>query len=125
VLVSIGDDGPGVDWDTIAARARERGMPHANHADLVAALFCDGISTRRESSAISGRGVGLGALQTMVRQLGGQTEIETVADGGTTFRFLLPESMLLDDGTASGGDDRGGRAAAAGAGPGGHDARGA
>jgi len=124
VVVSIGDDGPGVDWETVAARARERGLPHGSRADLVAALFCDGVSTRRESTAISGRGVGLGALQTVVRELGGKCEIESAANGGTTFRFILPESML-DDVAASHGEDRRAIAASGGAVSGAHDRGGA
>jgi len=93
-------------------------------ADLVAALFCDGVSTRRESTAISGRGVGLGALQTVVRELGGKCEIESAANGGTTFRFILPESML-DDVAASHGEDRRAIAASGGAVSGAHDRGGA
>jgi two-component system chemotaxis sensor kinase CheA len=96
VVVSISDDGPGVDWDTIAARARAAGLPHANRPDLEAALFSDGISTRRESTATSGRGVGLGAVREVVRALGGEIKIEAADGGGTLFRFALPESMLAD-----------------------------
>ena len=96
VVVSISDDGPGVDWDAIAARAREAGLPHANRADLEAALFSDGISTRRESTATSGRGVGLGALREVVRALGGDSKVDTAEGGGASFRFALPESMLAD-----------------------------
>jgi two-component system chemotaxis sensor kinase CheA len=107
VVVAIGDDGPGIDWQTITARARERGLPHRSRADLEAALFSDGISSRHESTAISGRGVGLGALRDVVRELGGHSEIETGADGGgTVFRFVLPESMLLDDPPAPRRDGR-------------------
>ena len=96
VVVWISDDGPGVDWDTIATRARAAGLPHATRADLEAALFSDGISTRRESTATSGRGVGLGALREVVHALGGDSKVEAAEGGGTVFRFALPESMLAD-----------------------------
>jgi two-component system chemotaxis sensor kinase CheA len=115
VAVSIGDDGPGIDWPTVATRSRERGLPHASRADLEAALFSDGISTRRESTFISGRGVGLGALRTVVHELGGRSEIEDAAGGGTVFRFLLPESMLFDEGAVARGEGRRGVAGAAAA----------
>jgi len=106
VVVSISDDGPGVDWQAIATRARERGMPHASRAELEAALFCDGISSRRESTAISGRGVGLGAVREVVRALGGRSYIEDAKGGGTVFRFHLPESMLANDAGAVPTEDR-------------------
>jgi two-component system chemotaxis sensor kinase CheA len=106
VVVSIGDDGPGVDWQAIGARARERGLPHATRADLEAAVFSDGISTRRESTVISGRGVGLGALRDVVRELGGRSAIEHPEGGGTVFRFVLPEAMLQDEPSPPGGESR-------------------
>jgi len=113
VVVSIGDDGPGVDWQAIAARARDRGLPHATRSDLEAALFCDGISTRSETTATSGRGVGLGALREVVRGLGGHIDIETGEGGGSAFHFVLPDSMLVDDAPAARADGQ--RAAAASA----------
>jgi len=107
IVVSIADDGPGIDWKTVAARASDRKLPHATRADLEAALFSDGISTRRESTAISGRGVGLGALREVVRALGGRSMIEDAEGGGTVFRFALPDSMLEDDLAAARGEGRG------------------
>jgi two-component system chemotaxis sensor kinase CheA len=107
VVVSIADDGPGIDWPAVAARARERKLPPASRADLEAALFADGISTRHESTVISGRGVGLGALREVVRALGGRCLIEDADGGGTVFRFVLPESMLEDDVAAVRGDGLG------------------
>jgi len=104
VVVSIADDGPGIDWRAVAVRARERKLPHASRADLEAALFSDGVSTRQQSTVISGRGVGLGALREVVRALGGHSVIEDAAGGGTVFRFVLPASMLDDDVGAAPGE---------------------
>ena len=97
VVVSIGDDGKGIDWKTIASKARERGMPHQTQADLEAALFADGISTRGEVTANSGRGVGLSAFRETVTELGGHIEIETALGVGTTFRAIMPTSMLSEE----------------------------
>jgi two-component system chemotaxis sensor kinase CheA len=97
VVVSISDDGPGIDWTAIASRARDRGLPHASRSDLEAALFADGISARRKSTSTSGRGVGLSALREVVLELGGRVEVESTDGRGTTFRFVLPESMLVDN----------------------------
>ena len=83
VLVAIRDDGPGIDWEVIAARARARGLPHASRQDLEAALFADGVSARSQAGATSGRGVGLGAVREVVRAAGGRLEIGNRAEGGS------------------------------------------
>ncbi|HET6148822.1 MAG TPA: ATP-binding protein [Polyangia bacterium] len=110
VVVSISDDGRGIDWDRIAGLARQRGLPAAGRADLEQALFADAISSRQDGvSLTSGRGVGLGAVRDVIRHLGGRIEIETEAERGTTFRFYLPESMLYQDVEPdAGNDDRAG-----------------
>jgi chemotaxis protein histidine kinase CheA len=90
ILISIQDDGPGVDWQVIARRARERGLPADTHAELVAALFTDGISSRGKATGTSGRGVGLGALHAAVDSLGGELELSSASEAGTLFRCWLP-----------------------------------
>ena len=94
VLVDIRDDGPGIDWEVIARRARERGLPHGTQRDLETALFADGVSSRNQASATSGRGVGLGAVRDEVRACGGWLEIGNNADGGSWLRCWLPAAML-------------------------------
>jgi two-component system chemotaxis sensor kinase CheA len=90
VLISIQDDGPGVDWQAIARRARERGLPAHTHTELMAALFTDGISSRANTTSTSGRGVGLGALRAAVDSLGGQLEVSSAGESGTLFCCWLP-----------------------------------
>lgn len=97
VLISIQDDGPGVDWQTIARRARDRGLPADTHADLVAALFTDGISSRAKATGTSGRGVGLGALRDAVDNLGGELELSSPGESGTLFRCWLPLTLADAD----------------------------
>jgi two-component system chemotaxis sensor kinase CheA len=99
-IVSIRDDGRGIDWERIAERAIEKGLPADTRTDLEEALFADGVSSRTEVTDISGRGVGLGAVRALVRQLGGRIEIESQLNKGTTFRFVMPPAMLVDDGPA-------------------------
>jgi two-component system chemotaxis sensor kinase CheA len=96
-LVTLSDDGRGIDWDKIAHVAEERGLPHANRADLEEALFTDGVSSRTEVSETSGRGVGLGAVRAMGRPVGGRVEVESRKGEGTTFRFFMPQAMLIED----------------------------
>jgi two-component system chemotaxis sensor kinase CheA len=94
LLISIQDDGPGIDWQTVAVRARERGLPCETQRDLEAALFTDGLSTRGQAGATSGRGVGLGAVRDVVTACGGRLELGAVAGTGTWMRCWLPASML-------------------------------
>jgi two-component system chemotaxis sensor kinase CheA len=96
VQVSIADDGAGVNFDTVAQRAAEKGLPHATRTDLEAALFAEGISSRTAATLVSGRGIGLNAVQAMVHELGGRIVIETELNRGTTFKFFLPASMLRE-----------------------------
>jgi two-component system chemotaxis sensor kinase CheA len=98
VVVGIHDDGRGIDWEEIGARAEELGLPHETSTDLRSALFANGVSSRKEVSATSGRGVGLAAILHVVRDLGGRIDVQSQKGSGTTFRFFLPDSMLVDEG---------------------------
>jgi two-component system chemotaxis sensor kinase CheA len=94
VVVSIGDDGRGIDWPAIARRAKSLNLPHGTQRELEEALFADGVSSRTEVTETSGRGVGLSAVRAFVDQLGGRIEILTKRGAGTTFRFVLPATTL-------------------------------
>lgn len=97
VVLTVHDDGRGIDWQRVAAKARARGLPSLTPADLEEALFADGISTNDTVSSTSGRGVGLSAVRATVHDLGGRIEVESVLGAGTTFRIVLPESSLRDE----------------------------
>ncbi len=97
VVVTIADDGPGIDWIKIAARAERNNLPHATRADLEQALFVDGISSRADVTSTSGRGIGLSAVRDVVRELGGVVQIRNDPGRGTAFRFVLPLVMLFED----------------------------
>jgi two-component system chemotaxis sensor kinase CheA len=91
LVFSVRDDGRGIDWEAVRARAISFGMPADSRPDLIEALFADGLSTRSEASEVSGRGVGLGALRQVVRDLGGAVDVESEPGRGTTFRFSFEE----------------------------------
>ncbi|MDB4987889.1 MAG: Signal transduction histidine kinase CheA [Myxococcaceae bacterium] len=91
LIVSVRDDGRGLDWERLREQAALRGLAHATREELVEALFCDGVSTKSEATDVSGRGVGLAALRQVVRGLGGTIEVESLAQQGTVFRFVLDE----------------------------------
>ncbi|HET9931476.1 MAG TPA: ATP-binding protein [Polyangiaceae bacterium] len=91
LIISVEDDGRGIDWEKVRTKAASCGAPHGTHDELVDALFLDGFSTREQVSDISGRGVGLAALRQAVRELGGSIEVDTNLGRGTAFRFIFDE----------------------------------
>lgn len=94
VVVTITDDGKGIDWNAVRASAKRRGLPHGTDADLVAAVFTDGVSTRETVTQTSGRGVGLAAVKGACEALGGQVDLHSEAGTGTTFTFRLPATAF-------------------------------
>jgi two-component system chemotaxis sensor kinase CheA len=97
VVLTIQDDGPGIDEARIAERAQSLGLPHATRAELLQALFADGVSSRSEATTTSGRGVGLGAVRQVIDGLGGRIEVHSEPGQGARFSFIFPESMLWDE----------------------------
>jgi len=89
LCLEVSDDGRGIDWEKVAAKARAAGLPADSHDALVAALFHDGVSTRDEVGEVSGRGVGLSALWMAVRSCGGHLAVESRPGVGTKFRCLF------------------------------------
>jgi two-component system chemotaxis sensor kinase CheA len=90
LVVEVRDDGAGVDWDAVRATATRRGLPCETRAELVEALFHDGLSTRSEVTQLSGRGVGLGAVRSACRAAGGQIELISEPGRGTCIRCTFP-----------------------------------
>ena len=88
----ISDDGRGIDWDAIARRAAERGLPHEGREALLDALCHDGITTRDEVTGTSGRGVGMASLRQHVTALSGRLEVESVRGEGTRWIIRLPRT---------------------------------
>ncbi|MER2566331.1 MAG: ATP-binding protein [Myxococcaceae bacterium] len=87
LVLEFKDDGRGIDWQRVAAKANLIG---ASHAQLLDALFSDGFSTKDAATETSGRGVGLSAVVETVRALGGDVDLESEMGKGTTFRLNLP-----------------------------------
>jgi two-component system chemotaxis sensor kinase CheA len=101
VVITVSDDGAGVAWERLREKAQKLGLPATSQSELVEAMFHDGLSTRDEASAMSGRGVGLSALRQVVRNLGGTIEVESSPGKGTTFRFTFDESVASRAATPS------------------------
>lgn len=94
LVLTIADDGRGIDWERLANKARSAGLAAETHDDLVAALYADGVSTRDTVSELSGRGVGMSAVREVVEAAGGRVEVDSERGRGTTVNFILPTAML-------------------------------
>jgi two-component system chemotaxis sensor kinase CheA len=90
LILEVGDDGKGVDWDRVRKKAEERGLPHDTQKDLVSALFSDGLSTREQVDTTSGRGVGMSAVREAAQDLGGDVDVWSEPGQGTIIRIDLP-----------------------------------
>ncbi|HYP87687.1 MAG TPA: ATP-binding protein, partial [Polyangiaceae bacterium] len=90
--LQIGDDGAGIDWEDIRQLAKSRGLPHTTQAELLDALCADGVTTRTEVTALSGRGVGMAAFRQRVSALGGRLEVRSTRGQGTTWIVRFPTS---------------------------------
>jgi two-component system chemotaxis sensor kinase CheA len=88
VFVEIEDDGRGIDWERVEARARELGLPARTSQEE--ALFADGVSTAGEIDDLSGRGIGMGAIRAAVQELRGALTVDSRAGKGTRIRATLP-----------------------------------
>jgi len=93
-VIAIEDDGRGIAWERVRERARNAGLPHASRADLIEALFVDGISTADEVTEFSGRGVGLAVMRAACEERGGRIEVESEPGRGTSFVFRFPRKSM-------------------------------
>lgn len=87
MVISLRDDGKGIDWKRLAQKGAERGLPNQTKAELIEVMCSDGVSTKDNVTGTSGRGVGLAALRDATISLGGRLEVESEEGKGTTFLF--------------------------------------
>lgn len=101
VCITVRDDGRGVSRARVAERAALMGLPGASAPDelsdddLLRILSHPGFSTADQVTELSGRGVGLDAVVTRLRSLGGALMLSTEAGRGTTFTLRLPLTLAL------------------------------
>ncbi len=93
-VISIQDNGLGIDWKKVGDHARRVGMPCDTRAELEEALFTDGMSTMDVVSECSGRGVGLSAIRAACAANRGTIEIDSQIGCGTTFTFRFPRETM-------------------------------
>ncbi|MGC4068128.1 MAG: HAMP domain-containing protein [Polyangiaceae bacterium] len=90
LVLEIGDDGKGINWEAIAAKAKSLGIPARSHQELLDALMRDGVSTKTDVSDLSGRGVGMGAFLQRVRDMEGKIDVRSSKGTGTTWIIQFP-----------------------------------
>jgi two-component system chemotaxis sensor kinase CheA len=94
LVVTVSDDGAGIDPAVIRAALRARGLPiPAEDADVLRTLFLNGFSTRAEATTISGRGVGLNAVDAAIGAIGGTVTVASTLGQGTTFTLECPVTL--------------------------------
>ena len=92
-LIEVSDDGRGVDWKAVEAKASAKGMLHRTRGELERALLSEGFTTKEEANEVAGRGVGLSAVTHAVHSLGGTIKLSSEAGKGTTWSLTFPDSV--------------------------------
>jgi two-component system chemotaxis sensor kinase CheA len=90
IELELSDDGRGIDFEKVREKAKASGLPHATEAELLDALFADGVSTADHATELSGRGMGMGALRAAAKALGGSVSLQSKPGQGTTLRVRVP-----------------------------------
>lgn len=99
--ITVSDDGRGIDLNRLRAEVVQRGHTSAEmagkltDAELLDFLFLPGFSTASRVTEISGRGVGLDVVQTMVQSVGGHVRVHTEPGLGTSFQIQLPVTLSV------------------------------
>ena len=102
VVLTIADDGAGLDVARIRAKAVEKGLVSAqaelSERELFNLIFEPGFTTAEEVSSVSGRGVGMDVVRQAVDALRGSIEVRSEAGKGTAFALKLPLTLAIIDG---------------------------
>jgi len=101
ILLTIEDDGKGMDSDVLRGIAVEKGLMDKDAAarmddkDVYSLIFAPGFSTKKEISDISGRGVGMDVVKTRIAQLNGSVEIDSELGKGSRLSIKLPLTLAI------------------------------
>ncbi|TYC94751.1 chemotaxis protein CheA [Novosphingobium sp. BW1] len=102
IVISIADDGAGINRKVVLAKAIEKGIigPDAQLSaeEIDNLIFAPGFSTAAQISNISGRGVGMDVVRQNVKDLGGRITIESTPGKGTAFILTMPLTLAISDG---------------------------
>ncbi|MDO9372719.1 MAG: chemotaxis protein CheA [Gammaproteobacteria bacterium] len=101
ILLTIADDGGGIDHELLRRKVVEKGLMDAEAAarldqtECYNLIFMPGFSTKEEISDVSGRGVGMDVVKTRIAQLNGVIEIESAIGAGTRLVIKVPLTLAI------------------------------
>lgn len=101
ILLSISDDGAGMDPEVLRNKVIEKGLMDAESASRLDdkgcfdLIFMPGLTTKKDISDVSGRGVGMDVVKTKITQLNGTIEIDSEIGKGTTLRIKVPLTLAI------------------------------
>lgn len=99
IVLTVEDDGAGINEERIKAKAVERGLLTAaeadilSHHDAIELIFTSGLTTATKITEISGRGVGMDIVRNNIEQLNGSILVDTWPGRGTKFQIILPLTL--------------------------------
>ncbi len=101
ILLSIADDGAGMDPEVLRAKVVEKGLMDTETASRLDdkgcydLIFMPGLSTKQDISDVSGRGVGMDVVKTKITQLNGSIDIDSEIGSGTTLNIKVPLTLAI------------------------------
>ena len=99
VMLAVSDDGAGLDYDRIRAKALSLGLIAADaelgESEIAEFIFHPGFSTASEVTQLSGRGVGMDVVKNEITALGGRVDTTSVPGQGTRFTIFLPLTLAV------------------------------
>lgn len=102
IVISVSDDGRGINKEKVYKKAIERGIitgdENLTDTQIFGLIMQPGFSTADTISDLSGRGVGLDVVKTSIEKLRGKIEIDSKEGEGTTFSMILPLTLAIIDG---------------------------
>ena len=100
-VVTVEDDGPGVDWEALREKATELGLAKSVVEKTENLIFLPGVSSKKTVTELSGRGVGMAAVRDACQALGGTVQIDSRRGAGTRVSFVLPRNQAVYEGHAA------------------------
>jgi two-component system, chemotaxis family, sensor kinase CheA len=101
VVIEVRDDGNGIDTEAVKSKAIERGLitpeqgDNMSEKEIIDLLFHAGFSTAKVVSDVSGRGVGLDVVKSMIESLNGEVEVKSKLGVGSTWTIRLPLTLAI------------------------------
>lgn len=101
IVISISDDGAGIDADRVLRKAIEKGLVTSErarlltHREILDFIFLPGFSTAEKVNDLSGRGVGMDVVRSNLKRMNGTIELDSQAGRGTTVLLRLPLTLAI------------------------------